>query len=368
MCKERRTQSGAFLAHFIRYLHEVEPFALSDAMARTKSFREDFTDYQLTDRDYALECITACTSFLTNDQVHQIQRELGDTTPILLANASDPFAVTAEGKAQFIRPFSLAPLFGVGWGPREMVEQNRPLRFVAFENPMTRDVLEYWGPELRQEDLSVLLLLVKLNEGMRPGSRIHFDGKDILSALGRSMHPNSLRALFEVQIPALERAHIALFNAETGRRRSYRLISRSELPFVLMPDGTRGYSLKATKGWFELDSDYRTLMGLHDELNQLYLIDMKARAALHNKPMALWLHMYLSAQFTSMSLRKEGELIRDVSTLYRHCYSKVREGQPSANDLKEFRKQLKRAADDVHAVGLLGEYHIKANKSVWNAA
>lgn len=368
MCKERRQQSKQFLAVLIGYLNVVTPHKGSEQMLRTKSFREDFNEYQVTDFDYAVECITACTSFLTNAQVSQVQTDLGSTTPLLLTNAADPFEVTESGKAQFIRPFSLAPLFGVGWGHRQIYDQSRPLRFVAFENPMTRDVLEYWGPELRQEDLSVLLWLVKLNEGMRPGSRIHFDGKELLESLGRSMHPNSLKSLFEVQIPALERAHIALFNAETGKRRSYRLISRSELPFNLSKDGTRTYSLKNTKGWFELDSDYRTLLGLHDELNQLYLIDMTIRTALHNKPMALWLHMYLSAQFASLTLRREGELIRDVETLYRHCYSHARGESPATTaEMKEFRKQLKRAAEDVKSVGGLHSFNIKANKSIWHA-
>lgn len=368
MCKERRRQSAQFLAQFLRYLRAIAPYQDSAAHLATKSLREDFTDFPVTDKDYALECISACTSFLTNAQVHQVQADLGDCTPIILSNAADPFEVTEDGKAQFIRPFSLAPLFGVGWGPRQTFEQVRPLRFVAFENPMTRDVLEYWGPELRQEDLSVLLWLVKLNEGMRPGSRIHFDGKEVLAALGRSIHPNSLRALFEVQIPALERAHIALFNAETGRRRSYRLISRTELPFNLMPDGSRTYSLKNSKGWFELDSDYRTLLGLHDELNQLYLIDMKVRHSLHSKPMALWLHMYLSAQFASITLRKEGEFVRDVGTLYKHCYSQSRgDTPPTPADMKEFRKQLKKAAEDVCKAGGLGSFHLKANKSAWIA-
>lgn len=367
MCKARRDQSLNFLGHFLGYLKVASAMVDSEAMHRSKSYREDFRDYQVTDYQYALECVNACTSYLTNAQVEQAQLSTGVISPIALG--ADPFDVTEEGKAQFIRPFALAPLFGVGWGPRLNFDQNRPLRFVAFENPMTRDVLEYWGPELRQEDLSVLLWLVKLNEGARPGARINFDGKALLKALGRSVHPNSLKTLFEVSIPALERAHIALFNAESGRRRSYRLVARSELPFVLNDDGSRSYSLRHTKGWFELDSDYRTLLGLHDDLNQLFLIDMSVRTELASKPMALWLHMFLSSQFSSLTLRKEGLFVRDVDTLFKNCYGSMRTetGSPSAAEMKEFKKQLKKAASEIVKAGGLSDFVIKGKKALFKA-
>lgn len=363
MCKARREQSFSYLTHFLGYLKVASAMVETEAMARSKTYREDFTEYQVTDYQYALECVNACIGYLTNAQVEKAQSSIGVISPLALG--AEPFDVTEDGKAQFIRPFALAPLFGVGWGPRQSFDQGRPLRFVAFENPMTRDVLEYWGPELRQEDLSVLLWLVKLNEGARPGARINFDGKSILKALGRSVHPNSLKTLFEVSIPALERAHIALFNAESGRRRSYRLVAKSELPFVLNDDGSRSYSLRHTKGWFELDNDYRTLLGLHDDLNQLFLIDMNVRTALASKPMALWLHMYLSSQFSSLTLRKEGVFTRDVETIFKNCYSGMRAevDNPSAADMKEFRKQLKKAATEIVKSGGITDFHIRGKKA-----
>lgn len=364
LCRSRPAQARMYLGIMLEYLKAAESLKDSAAMLATSSAREDFIDENavaLTDYEYALECAQACTAFLSNVAVRTEQVTRG--FEFELADPDDPFAVTDDGKAQFMRPLAFASIFGVGWGTRRVIDEQRPARFLHSANPLTGDAFEYWGPELRQEDLSVLLWFAKKNEGRRPGARVDFDAKDLLSDVGRSLHGNNLKWLFGSAIPALERAHLVLFNTRTCKRRSYRLVTKSELPFELDADGQPTYSLRATRGWFELDKDYRVLLSLHEELKQTYLIDTDIRRRLASKPMALWLHMLTSSNFANPAARVPGQFTRDVTTLKQWCYGEADE----VPEDKEFSRRLKDAAKELQAAGALSDFHVWRGKATFVA-
>jgi hypothetical protein len=364
MCRSRPAQARMYLGVLLTYLKDADNAKDSDAMAATRVAREELvaeTAEHLTDYEYALECAQACTAFLSNTAVRTEQVTRG--FEFELADPDDPFAVTDDGKAQFMRPLAFASIFGVGWGTRRVIDEQRPARFLHSANPLTGDAFEYWGPELRQEDLSVLLWFAKKNEGRRPGARVDFDARDLLADVGRAIHGNNLKWLFGSAIPALERAHLVLFNTRTCKRRSYRLVTKSELPFELDADGQPTYSLRATRGWFELDRDYRVLLSLHEELKQTYLIDTDIRRRLASKPMALWLHMLTSSNFANPAARTPGQFTRDVATLKQWCYGDVQE----VPEDKEFSRRLKEAARELKEAGALADFHIWRGKATFMA-
>jgi len=364
MCRTRPAQARMFLGLCLSYLKDAESFKDSPEMLTTRAARDDLAsegEEHLTDYEYALECAQACTTFLSNSAVRTEQVTRG--FEFELADPDDPFAVTDDGKAQFMRPLAFASIFGVGWGTRRVIEELRPARFLHSANPLTGDAFEYWGPELRQEDLSVLLWFAKRNEGRRPGARIDFDARDLLADVGRSIHGNNLKWLFGSAIPALERAHLVLFNTRTCKRRSYRLVTKSELPFELDAEGQPTYSLRATRGWFELDKDYRMLLSLHEELKQTYLIDTDIRKRLASKPMALWLHMLTSSNFANPNTRTPGKFTRDVITLKQWCYGDSEE----VPEDKEFSRRLKEAAKELKEAGALSDFHVWRGKATFSA-
>lgn len=361
LCRTKGNQAQMYLGILLDYLRGAAALSLSPEMTATRHGREDCAGEVLSDFEYALQCVQVCASFLPNTVVQAEQAARGFSFELL--DAEDPFAVTDEGKAQFMRPLAFASIFGVGWGLRRVFEEQRPARFLHSANPLTGDAFEYWGPELRQEDLSVLLWFAKKNEGRRPGARIDFDARELLTDIGRSLHGNNLKWLFGSAIPALERAHLALFNTRTMKRRSYRLVSKSELPFELDGGGQPTYSLRNTRGWFELDRDYRALLSLHEEFKQTYLIDTDIRRRLSSKPMALWLHMLTSSNFANPAARASGQFTRDVSTLKQWCYG-VAEDAPED---KEFSRRLKEAARELQEAGALSGFHIWRGKASFTA-
>lgn len=359
-CRAKPAMAKTFLRVVLGYLKAAAEFEHTPAMAATLGPRED-AEEPLTDYGYALECAHATTSYLTNDEIALEQNAAAYIFEV--AETQDPFQPTEAGKTQFMRPLAFASIFGPGWGARKVYDEKAPARYLHAKNPLTGDWFEYWGPELRQEDLSVLLWFAKKNEGRRPGARVDFDARDLLADVGRAIHGNNLKWLFGSAIPALERAHLVLFNTRTCKRRSYRLVTKSELPFELDADGQPTYSLRATRGWFELDRDYRVLLSLHEELKQTYLIDTDIRRRLASKPMALWLHMLTSSNFANPAARTPGQFTRDVATLKQWCYGDVQE----VPEDKEFSRRLKEAARELKEAGALADFHIWRGKATFMA-
>lgn len=335
-CQIKAGQARAFLRAYLSYLKTASQYAHSPEMAATLSRREDFPEY-VTDFDYATECAHASTRFLTNEDVATEQKAIGYFFE--LAEDQEPFKPTEAGKTMFMRPLAFASIFGTGWGARKVVDETSPARYLHAKNPITGDWFEYWGPELRQEDLSVLLWFAKQNEGKRPGSYIDFDAKQLLADIGRTVHVKNLTWLFSHALKSLERANLVLFNATTGHRKAYGLV-KTEFQYELNENREWVFSLKKSMGRFRLDPDYRSLLAMHDGQRQTYLIDLEVRKSLAAKPLALWLQMYVGAHLSNPALRSPGTLTRDMKVLKEFCYG---EDAVNIND-KEFARRLKEAA------------------------
>lgn len=358
-CQSKAPQARMFLRAYLSYLKLASPFEHSPAMASTLSKREDHDDY-ITDYDYAMLCVNATTQFLTNEQVAIEQQSIGFF--FALQEDQEPFEATENGKTMFMRPLAFASMFGTGWGPRKVIDERQPARYLHAKNPVTGDWFEYWGPELRQEDLSVLLWFAKQNEGKRPGSLIEFDAKQLLADIGRTVHVKNLTWLFGHAIKALERANLILFNAQTGHRKAYGLV-KAEFHYDLNEKKEWVFSLKRSMGKFRLDADYRSLLALHDQQRQTYLIDLEVRKQLAAKPLALWLQMFVGAHLSNPALRSPGKLVRDVKVLKGFCYGEDADG---IND-KEFARRLKEAAQVLVQKGVIQDAHIWRGKATFQA-
>lgn len=347
------------LRTLLGYLKVAAELEHSPVMAATVHFREDAGE-ALSDYAYALECAHAATVYLSNEEVSREQVRAGFFFE--LTETQDPFLPTEAGKTQFMRPLAFASIFGPGWGPRKVFDEDAPARYLHAKNPLTGDWFEYWGPELRQEDLSVLLWFAKQNEGKRPGSYIDFDAKDLLRDIGRTVHVKNLDWLFGHAIKALERANLVLFNAATGMRKAYGLL-KAEFFYEKNEAGEWVFSLRKSTGRFRLDPDYRSLLSMHDGQRQTYLIDLDVRKNLAAKPLALWLQMFVSAHLANPAIRNPGRFTRDVATLKAFCYG---DDAPGIND-KEFARRLRDAADVLQQQGVVKEASIWRGKATFVA-
>lgn len=358
-CRAKPAMAQTYLRVAMGYLKSAAELEHSPAMAATVRRREDIED-MLTDYGYMLECAHATTSYLTNDEIASEQATAGYVFE--LAETQDPFQPTEAGKTQFMRPLAFASIFGPGWGARKVYDEKAPARYLHAKNPLTGDWFEYWGPELRQEDLSVLLWFAKQNEGKRPGSYIDFDAKQLLADIGRTVHVKNLDWLFNHAIRSLERANLVLFNAKTGHRKAYGLL-KAEFHYDKNEAGEWVFSLRKSQGKFRLDPDYRSLLALHDGMRQTYLIDLDVRKNLAAKPLALWLQMFVSAHLANPAIRNPGKFVRDVSTLKAFCYG---DDANSIND-KEFSRRLKEAAQTLEQQGVIKSSHIWRGKATFEA-
>ena len=358
-CRARPGMARTFLRVVLAYLKAAAEHEHSAAMAATSRKHEDM-ETPVTDYGYALECAQATTAFLTNEEVAAEQATAGFFFE--LAESQNPFQPTEQGKTQFMRPLAFASIFGPGWGARKVYDEAAPARYLHAKNPLTGDWFEYWGPELRQEDLSVLLWFAKQNEGKRPGSYIDFDAKQLLADIGRTVHVKNLEWLFGHAIRALERANLVLFNAQTGHRKAYGLL-KCEFHYDKNDSGEWVLSLRKSAGRFRLDPDYRSLLALHDGMRQTYLIDLEVRKNLAAKPLALWLQMFVSAHLANPAIRNPGQFSRDVSTLKAFCYG---EDADNIND-KEFSRRLKEAAQTLEQQGVVKRAHIWRGKATFVA-
>jgi hypothetical protein len=358
-CRAKPAMAKTFLRVVLTYLKAAAEFEHSPAMLATFGPRED-ADEPLTDYSYALECAHATTSYLTNDEISVEQAAVGFFFEV--AETQDPFQPTEAGKTQFMRPLAFASIFGPGWGARKVFDEKAPARYLHAKNPLTGDWFEYWGPELRQEDLSVLLWFAKQNEGKRPGSYIDFDAKKLLADIGRTVHVKNLEWLFNSAIRSLERANLVLFNAQTGHRKAYGLL-KTEFHYDKNEAGDWVFSLRKSHGRFRLDPDYRSLLALHDGMRQTYLIDLDVRKNLAAKPLALWLQMFVSAHLANPAIRNPGQFTRDVSTLKAFCYG---EDADNIND-KEFSRRLKEAAQTLEQQGVIKRGNIWRGKATFEA-
>lgn len=349
----------SFLKVLLGYLKTAAPLEHSPAMAATVRRHEDF-DSPLSDYGYMLECVHEVTRFLTNDEV--AAEQAAQAFYFELEEAQNPFEPTEAGKTLFMRPLAFASIFGPGWGARKVYDEATPARYLHAKNPLTGDWFEYWGPELRQEDLSVLLWFAKQNEGKRPGTYIDFDAKQLLADIGRTVHVKNLEWLFGQAIRSLERANLVLFNAQTGLRKAYGLL-KTEFNYDRNAAGEWVFSLRKSTGRFRLDPDYRSLLALHDGLRQTYLIDLEVRKSLAAKPLALWLQMFVSAHLANPALRNPGKFTRDVATLKAFCYG---EDSDHIND-KEFSRRLKEAAQTLEQQGVIKSAHIWRGRATFEA-
>lgn len=356
-CAGKPAQARLFLRAFLSYLKSASPMAHSPAMAATLGRREDHGEY-ITDYDYAMMCAQASTKFLTNEQVAVEQQSIGYFFE--LEEDQEPFMSTESGKTMFMRPLAFASMFGTGWGARKVFDEQAPARYLHAKNPITGDWFEYWGPELRQEDLSVLLWFAKQNEGKRPGSYIDFDAKQLLADIGRTVHVKNLTWLFGHALKSLERANLVLFNAETGHRKAYGLV-KTEFHYEMNANKEWVFSLKKSTGRFRLDPDYRSLLALHDGQRQTYLIDLEVRKSLAAKPLALWLQMFVGAHLCNPNIRSPGKFTRDVKVLKEYCYGTEAH---EIND-KEFARRLKEAGQVLVSKGVILESNVWRGKATF---
>lgn len=358
-CESKPHQARAYLRTYLSYLKEASSVAHSPAMHATLQRREDYAE-PINDFGYAMECVHAATAFLTNDQVALEQQSIGYFFE--LAEDQEPFVPNAGAKTMFMRPLAFASIFGTGWGARKVFEEEMPAKYLHAKNPITGDWFEYWGPELRQEDLSVLLWFAKQNEGKRPGSYIEFDAKKLLADIGRTVHVKNLSWLFGQALKSLERANLVLFNAETGHRKAYGLV-KTEFHYEMNEKREWVFSLKKSTGRFRLDPDYRSLLALHNGQRQTYLIDLEVRKSLAAKPLALWLQMYIGAHLSNPAIRNPGTFTRDVKVLKSFCYGDYAD---NIND-KEFARRLKEAANVLVQKGVIKKANIWRGKATFES-
>jgi hypothetical protein len=209
--------------HLSVWLHYLSALANSDAseIESTRVARADVGGAEITCLEYALVGARACYPFVSDEEIATLEAKHGFS--LKMEKGPAPFMRTAENHFLFSRPLAFANVFGLGWGARAEVDHKSPLTFKHVENPLNGDWFQYYGTELRQDDLSVFLLLAKKNERMRPGVDIRFDARQVLKELGRTVRPANVKWLVG-SIIALQRAHITLYKAATGRQTTFGLL------------------------------------------------------------------------------------------------------------------------------------------------
>jgi hypothetical protein len=180
----------------------------------------------------------------------------------------------------------------------------------------------YTGKRLTQVHADVWMGIMHLARESYEGDVVRFRGRTLLELIGRHTH-QAQREQLKGWISELQATSVAVQTDEARKR-----FSGSLLPEHTEQDGVDETGTGETVYAIKLSRDLaRILSGNH------WRVDWAMRKRLQNKPLALWLQTYF-CRFN-----------KPVTVEQLHALS------GSGSPLKEFRRKLARALDDLHYVG-----------------